>query len=201
MQISASLLSMRGNLLDYINKINDSNIDYIHLDIMDIDFVDNYSFNDEEINTIINNSKKPLDVHLMVKDIDKYLMYLNKPIVEYITIHYEAIEDISVIDRIRQYKKVGISVKPNTDITSIYNLLDKIDLVLIMSVEPGKGGQQFIESTYNKINNLKNEIANRNINVKISVDGGINESNINTVQTDISVVGSYLKSRIDNKLL
>lgn len=201
MKISASLLSMRDNLLDYINKINNSNIDYIHLDIMDIDFVDNYSFNDEEINIIINNSKKPLDVHLMVKDIDKYLMYLNKPIVEYITIHYEAIEDISIIDKIRQYKKVGISVKPNTDITSIYNLLDKIDLVLIMSVEPGRGGQQFIESTYNKINNLKNEIKNRNLNVKISVDGGINESNINTVQTDIVVTGTYLKSKIDNKLL
>lgn len=201
MKISASLLSMRDNLMDYINKINNSSIDYIHLDIMDIDFVDNYSFNDEEINTIIKNSKKPLDVHLMVKDIDKYLNYLNKPIVEYITIHYEAIEDISIINKIRQYKKVGISVKPNTDITSIYNLLDKIDLVLIMSVEPGKGGQQFIESTYNKINNLKNEIKNRNLNVKISVDGGINENNINTVQTDIVVVGSYLKSRIDNKLL
>lgn len=201
MKISASLLSMRDNLMDYINKINNSSIDYIHLDIMDIDFVDNYSFNDEEINTIIKNSKKPLDVHLMVKDIDKYLNYLNKPIVEYITIHYEAIEDISIINKIRQYKKVGISVKPNTDITSIYNLLDKIDLVLIMSVEPGRGGQQFIESTYNKINNLKNEIKNRNLNVKISVDGGINENNINTVQTDIVVVGSYLKSRIDNKLL
>jgi ribulose-phosphate 3-epimerase len=70
-----------------------------------------------------------------------------------------------------------------------------------MSVEPGKGGQQFIESTYNKIHNLKNEIKNRNLNVKISVDGGINEDNMNTVQTDIVVTGSYLKSRIDNKLL
>ncbi len=197
MKISASLLSMRDDLLNYINKINNSNIDYIHLDIMDKDFVHNDSFNEDEIKIILENSRKPLDIHLMVKDLDKYLVYLDKPIVEYIIIHYEVLENLNIISKIKHNKKVGISIKPNTDITKIYNLLDKIDLVLIMSVEPGKGGQQFIETTIEKINKLKNEINRQHLNVKISVDGGINNNNLNNLSNigaDIAVVGSYLKT-------
>lgn len=201
-KISASLLSMKDDLLNNINIINNSDIDYIHLDVMDNIFVNNYSFNNEEGKVIIDNSKKLLDIHLMVKDIKKYVdeYSILKP--EYITIHYEAIDDLSIIDYIKDKGiKCGISIKPNTDINVIFNILDKIDLVLIMSVEPGNGGQEFIDSSIEKIKLLKNEITRRNLNIVISIDGGINISNIkNCINSgiDILVMGSYLKNIINN---
>lgn len=202
MKISGSLLSMRNDLENYINKVNEcSLVDYIHLDIMDTDFVSNYSYSYEEIKTIVEKSKKPIDVHLMVKDISKYDYLLNVSNIEYITVHFEALEDFNIINKIREYKKVGISIKPNTDIEKIYNLLEKIDLVLVMSVEPGKGGQQFIENTYERTNKLKKEIKKRKLNTVISVDGGINESNIKLLDeknVDIAVIGTYLKKVLSN---
>ncbi len=168
---------------------------------MDTDFVSNYSYSYEEIKTIVEKSKKPIDVHLMVKDISKYDYLLNVSNIEYITVHFEALEDFNIINKIREYKKVGISIKPNTDIEKIYNLLEKIDLVLVMSVEPGKGGQQFIENTYERTNKLKKEIEKRKLNTVISVDGGINESNIKLLdqkKVDIAVIGTYLKKVLSN---
>lgn len=204
MKISGSLLSMRDDLNNYIDKINMNNsIDYIHLDIMNTDFVSNYSYSDDEIKTILNKSNKPIDVHLMVKNINKYLYLLKEDKVEYITIHYEAINDFNIINEIRKYKKVGISIKPKTDIKEIYNILDKIDLLLIMSVEPGKGGQDFIEATINKIQLLKKETERRGLNLTISVDGGINDYYIKLLQqnnVDISVVGTYLQNMLSEKI-
>lgn len=195
-KISASLLSMRDNLLESINKINSTDIDLIHLDVMDNIFVPYESFNYDEIKTIVDNINKPLDVHLMVKDIYKYINDYSMYNTEYITIHYEAMLDTRVIDIIKSYGiKCGISIIPSTNVEQIFDLLDKIDLVLIMSVEPGKGGQTFLDFSLEKIKKLKQEIKKRNLNVKISVDGGINNANIGYCINngiDIIVLGTYL---------
>lgn len=203
MKISASLLSMRDDLENKINIINDTDIDYIHLDIMDKKFVPNESYNYEEIKIIASNTKKSLDVHLMVENINRYINDYAMYDTEYITIHYEAMTDLSSIDRIKSYGiKCGISIKPNTDVEQIFDLLDKIDLVLIMSVEPGLGGQEFIESSVEKIKKLKTEIKNRNLDIKISVDGGINNNNVFKCidnGADIVILGSYLLKVSDIK--
>jgi ribulose-phosphate 3-epimerase len=195
-KISISFLSMRDNLLANIREFNNTNIDYIHLDIMDNIFVSNSSYNYNEIKTIVGCTNKPLDIHLMVNNLDKYINDYNMYNTEYITIHYEAMLDTNVISKIKSYGiKCGISIKPSTQVEQIFDLLDKIDLVLIMSVEPGEGGQEFIDSSYEKIYKLKQEIKRRNLNVKISIDGGINEKNIKTCidkGIDIVVLGSYM---------
>lgn len=199
--ISVSLLSMRDDLLYYINQLNKSNIDYIHLDLMDGLFVPNKSFSYDEIKLIVDNINKPLDVHLMVEDVDDYIKDYLTYNTEYITFHYEAMKDISLIHKIKSHNiKCGISIKPNTDVEQIYDLLDKIDLVLIMSVEPGKGGQEFIEDSIEKIKKLKEEIKSRNLNVKISIDGGINEyTGKLSLESgaDILVIGTAIKDNID----
>ena len=199
--ISVSLLSMREKLIDYIKEINKENIDYIHLDMMDGIFVPNKSYTYEEVKLIVNNINKPLDVHLMVEDIDDYIKDYIMYDTGYITIHYEALKDLKPITRIKSHGiKCGISIKPNTNIEDIYDLLDKIDMVLIMSVEPGQGGQEFIQSSYDKITKLKEEINTRKLNVKISVDGGINEETGKKsleCGADILVIGSSIKTSKD----
>ena len=201
-KISVSLLSNKDNLKEYVEEINKLDVDYIHLDIMDNKFVPYNSFTYDEIKEIINTSNKPFDVHLMVKNIDEYIYQYAMLNTEYITIHYEALTDLKIIDKIKSYGiKCGISVKPNTDIELIYDLLPKIDLVLIMSVEPGQGGQEFIDSSIEKINKLKSYIKKTNLNVIISVDGGINNITgrkciINGA--DMLVIGSSL-SKSNNK--
>ena len=195
-KISASLLSIRDKLNETILEFNDLDIDYIHLDIMDNLFVPYNSFTNDEIKLITTLTNKPLDVHLMVKDIDKYIydyVILNT---KYITIHYEALEDISIIKKIKNFGiKCGISIKPNTNVEKIYDLLPLIDMVLIMSVEPGRGGQEFIPSALEKVKKLKDKIKNDNLDVIISIDGGIN--NIRAIEclnsgVDMLVIGSAL---------
>lgn len=195
--ISVSLLSMRDNLLEYINMLNKSNIDYIHLDMMDGLFVSNKSFSYDEVKLIVDNINKPLDVHLMVEDIDDYIKDYISYNTDYITFHYEAMKDTKLITKIKSHGiKCGISIKPDTEVELIYDLLDKIDMVLIMSVEPGKGGQEFIPSSLEKVKKLKNEITKRNLDVKISIDGGINKDtgklSLNS-GADILVIGSAIK--------
>lgn len=200
-KISVSFLSMRENLLENVLKFNDTDIDYVHLDIMDNIFVPYSSYSYDEIKTIVGNTNKPLDVHLMVRDLDRYINDYNMYNTEYITVHYEAMLDTNIISKIKSYGiKCGVSIKPNTEVEQIFDLLDKIDLVLVMSVEPGKGGQEFMSSSLEKIKKLKNEIEKRKLNVNISVDGGINNANIGYCindGVDIIVLGSYL-SKVDN---
>ncbi len=194
--ISVSLLSMRDNLLENIRLINKENIDYIHLDMMDGIFVSNKSFSYEEVKLIVENINKPLDVHLMVEDIDDYIKDYLQYDTEYITFHYEAMKDMTPIRKVKSHGiKCGISIKPDTNVEAIFDLLDKIDLVLIMSVEPGKGGQEFIVSSLEKIEKLKNEIIKRGLNVKVSIDGGINEDTAKLSLdkgADILVIGSAI---------
>lgn len=197
LKICASYLKSKYDLSTTIDKLNNSLCDYIHIDVMDGEFVNNKTY---DINTIINSfrmNNKPLDVHLMVKNVKKYIIEYADLLPEYITFHLEIDEDINeIIDIIHSYNiKCGISIKPNTDINKLKPYLDKIDLILIMSVEPGKGGQTFIPSTIDKLKKL------RKINKKIliSVDGGINNETIKDIKKyiDMAVSGSYICMKED----
>lgn len=201
-KVSASILSA-NDLDDTIKELNALDIDYIHLDIMDGKFVPNTSFTYDQIKKIIEVSEKPFDVHLMVRDVEDYIYHYAMLNTEYITFHYEVLKDLKIIKKIKNYGiKCGISVKPSTDIELIYELLPYIDMVLIMSVEPGRGGQKFIDNSLNKIKKLKDYIKKNNLNVIISVDGGINNNTgVNCVNNgaDMLVVGSALINSNDKE--
>lgn len=199
-EVSGSFLSNNDKLYE-INRLNNSNVDYIHFDVMDGKFVSNKNITVSELPKLIDNAKKKIDIHFMVSNPDKYIEKICYYNIEYITIHYEIKNLEDYIDKIKNYGfKVGIAIKPETDIEKIYYLLDKINLVLIMSVEPGKSGQKFIDVS-DKINKLKQEIINRNLNVKISVDGGINEEVLTYVkEADILVSSSFILSDLDRNV-
>lgn len=195
-KISTSILSIKDNLIDNIRKLNNTNTDYIHYDIMDGKFVPNNSFSFETISNIDKYITKPKDVHFMVKNPKEYIEFFSKLNPEFITIHYEIENVIENINYIKEKNiKVGISIKPNTNIEEILYLLDKVDLVLIMSVEPGFGGQEFIMSSLEKINKLKQYITLNNLNTLISIDGGINDITSSMCINngiDILVSGSFI---------
>ena len=144
-KISTSILSA-NNRIECINKLNNTTVDYLHIDAMDNKFVPNYQFPIEEINEINKYTNIPLDIHLMTENPEEYLERLNPKNVEFITIHLEIDKDIkNIIKKIKNKGfKAGLSIKPNTNIKYIYPYLELIDMVLIMSVEPGFGGQKFI---------------------------------------------------------
>ena len=185
MKISASFLTIDN--IDNVNKLVNCDIDYLHLDIMDGIFVNNK-------NEVLDVPHiKPLDIHLMVSDVYKYIDKYKTLNPLYITFHYETGTDIlSVINYIKKFNiKVGLSIKPSTKVEEIIPYLPYLDLVLVMSVEPGKGGQSFIMDSINKIKKLK-ELKGDYV---IEVDGGINDSTIKYVSdADIVVVGSYITS-------
>lgn len=199
-EVSGSFLSNNDKFYE-INRLNNSNVDYIHFDVMDGKFVSNKNITVSELPKLIDNVKKKIDIHFMVSNPDKYIEKICYYNIEYITIHYEIKNLEDYIDKIKNYGfKVGIAIKPETDIEEIYYLLDKINLVLIMSVEPGKSGQKFIDVS-DKINKLKQEIINRKLNVKISVDGGINEEVLTYVkEADILVSSSFILSDLDKNV-
>ena len=193
--ISASFLSIKDNIKSNIKKLDNTSIDMLHVDIMDGIFVLNKTWNIDEVKELLVGTKKKKDVHLMVNDVKKYIddFKILKP--EYITFHYEAIDNI--FDTIRYIKslniKVGLSIKPNTNIENIKPYLNYLDLVLVMSVEPGMGGQTFIESSIDKIDYLYNERINNNYHYLIEVDGGINDITSKLCnKADILVIGSFI---------
>ena len=195
-KISTSILSS-NNRVDSIKKLNDTNCNYIHIDVMDNKFVPNYQFPIEEINKLIPLSTKKIDIHLMVEDPLTYINNINNSNIEYITIHYEINDNIDNILQTIKNKgyKVGLAIKPKTKIDEVKEYLNKIDMLLIMSVEPGYGGQSFIPNTINKINELKQ----LNKDLTVEVDGGINDKTIKQIYdiSDIAVVGSYIINQID----
>jgi len=194
MKVSTSILSA-DNLKETIDNLNNTSTDYIHLDIMDGVFVENTTWTSDELRGVLINNTKPLDVHLMVRDVKSYVDSFATLNPECITFHYEAIDDIDeMINYIKSLGiKVGISIKPNTKIEEIYNYLPKIDLVLVMSVNPGMGGQEFILGTQMKVNGLKEYKLNNNLDYLISVDGGINGDTIKLIRSaDIAVSGSFI---------
>ena len=195
MKVSTSILSVKDNLKEAIDNLNNTSTDYIHLDIMDGVFVENTTWTADTLRSVLINNTKPLDVHLMVRDVKSYVDSFATLNPEYITFHYEAIDDIdSMINYIKSLGiKVGISIKPNTKIEEIYNYLPKVDLVLVMSVNPGMGGQEFILGTQIKVNGLKEYKLNNNLEYLISVDGGINGDTVKLIRNaDIAVSGSFI---------
>lgn len=193
-KVSTSILTC-NNRIQATEKLNKTNTDYIHIDYMDGIFVDNKEFTIEEIKTLSKISTKKLDIHIMAENPEPIIQELKDLNIEYITIHYEINKPLDKIINLihNQGYKCGISIKPKTDPKNIVEYLEKIDLVLIMSVEPGKGGQKFIPDVLNKIKELKQN------NLIIEIDGGINDTNIEELKNivDIVVVGSYITNSSD----
>ncbi len=198
MKLSVSILNSKDKNKT-ITKLNNSNIDYYHIDVMDGIFVSQKAMPLEEISQIISITNKPLDVHLMVDDPLKYIEYLGKiDLVTYITFHLEINKEIMrLISQIKAYnKKVGLSIKPNTNLDLLKPYLPYIDLILIMTVEPGCGGQTFLTSSIDRILIIKQMV--KNYNIKLEVDGGINDNTIKLISdVDIAVVGSYITTSDD----
>ena len=191
MKISVSTLNLikeESNLL----LLDSTNIDYLHIDIMDNYFVPNYISQFDFINKSLTKLTKPLDIHLMVNDVKGYIDLYSTLLPEYLTFHLENGNVIETINYIKSKNiKVGLSIKPDTDIVELMPYLDLIDLVLVMSVEPGYGGQPFIEEVVLKIKKLK-ELQNKYKYV-IEVDGGITQTNLDLVkESDIIVVGTFI---------
>ena len=179
-QISPSILSADFSQLGKeIKKLEEGGADLIHVDVMDGHFVPNLTIGPPVIKALRNYTNLPFDVHLMISPVHKYIKNFAEAGSDIITIHPEATENLkeSIILIKELNKKVGLSLNPNTDIKIIEFELKNIDLVLVMSVFPGFGGQKFIPETINKIKELKKIKENNNYNFDIEVDGGINFSN------------------------
>lgn len=204
MIVSTSILSVKDNIKEAVDRLNKTNTDYIHLDIMDGMFVENTTWHIDDLIPYLEDNNKPLDVHLMVNDVMNYVNEFSFINPSYITFHYEAVDDINgMIDYIKGLGiKVGLSIKPQTKVEEIIPYLPKLDLVLVMSVNPGLGGQEFILSTVEKINALKDYKINNNLNYIINVDGGINKDTIKLVgNADMVVSGSYItKNNYDESI-
>lgn len=178
--ISPSLLSANFcNLEKDIEMLNNSQADWLHVDVMDGVFVPNISFGQPVIKHIKKIAKKPLDVHLMIVEPDKFFEDYKNCGADIITVHYEACTHLHrSLSKIRQLgMKAGVVLNPHTPVCVLEDIIEMCDLVLLMSVNPGFGGQSFIENTYSKIKTLKQLIEKKNPNCLIEIDGGVNTAN------------------------
>ena len=195
MEISVSYLSSKYSKEQTIRLIEETTAHYIHVDLMDGGFVPSKNFTMPEVLDLLKDHQKPIDVHLMVFDPIIYIDELAKLQPEYITFHVEATKDVvKMIEMIRGYGiQVGLSIKPNTDLYELMPYLALIDLVLIMSVEPGRGGQEFIPSSVSRLQELLQIRKENHLSFKIEMDGGINKDTIGLVPNlDIAVSGSFV---------
>ena len=181
--ISPSILaSDMLNLGNEIKKIENSGAKYVHIDIMDGCFVPNISFGMPIISAIRKCTDLVLDVHAMIVEPDRYVDDFLKCGADIVTFHYEALDDERIraaIDKIKESgKKVGISIKPKTEAEVLYPYIDKIDMVLVMTVEPGFGGQKFMVDTMDKVKKIREYANSKSIDLDIQVDGGVNDSTI-----------------------
>lgn len=207
MELSVSILNSKDKK-EIIKILNDTDISYIHMDVMDGKFVSQQTLPYQELIDISKESNKKLDVHLMMEDPEEYIEHIKElKNIDNITIHLEINKDIKhILNKIKELGiKRGLSIKPNTSIKNLIPYLEDIDLILVMTVEPGLGGQPFLEESTSRLKQIKDLVKDKNI--LLEVDGGINSETINKVkEADIAVVGSYITKSDDpikqiNKLL
>ena len=198
--IAPSLLASDfANLQRDIEMVNQSEADWFHLDIMDGVFVPNISFGMPVVKAIAKHAKKTLDMHLMIVDPDRYIKTFADLGVNNLTVHYEACPHLHrTLQAIKtEGMKAGVAMNPHTSIDLLEDIIQDVDIVNLMSVNPGFGGQSFIENTYKKVKELKNLIEQKNSNALIEIDGGVNATNakklVDTV-VDVLVAGNFVFS-------
>ena len=191
-----------ANLQRDIEMINSSEADWFHIDIMDGVFVPNISFGMPVLDAIQKHAKKTIDVHLMIVDPDRYIATFKKLGADILTVHYEACTHLHrTLQAIKaEGMKAGVALNPHTNVALLEDVIQDIDLVCIMSVNPGFGGQSFIENTYAKVEKLKALIHKKNAATLIEIDGGVTDKNAQQLVAagaDVLVAGSYVFSAQD----
>lgn len=186
-----------ANLQRDIEMINNSDADWFHIDIMDGVFVPNISFGMPVLKSIAKHAKKPLDVHLMIVDPDRYIKTFADLGSNILTVHYEACTHLHrTLQAIKsEGMQAGVAINPHTNVSLLEDTINDIDLVCLMSVNPGFGGQSFIENTYKKIKQLKQIIEKNNASTKIEIDGGVTDQNAKQLidaGADVLVAGSFV---------
>jgi ribulose-phosphate 3-epimerase len=189
---------------DSIEMINNSQADWIHLDVMDGSFVPNISFGIPIVQAAKKITRKPLDVHLMIVNPEKYIEPFRKAGADLINIHYEACKEkdlIAVFEKIRQAgARPALAINPDTPIPEILQFCKHVDMILVMSVFPGFGGQKFIEETYQRVRDLKAYLVEHSLQTLIQVDGGVSTDNAAKLKecgVDVMVIGSVIFSAAD----
>ena len=186
-----------ANLQRDVEMINKSEADWFHIDIMDGVFVPNISFGMPVLAAISKHAKKTIDVHLMIVDPDRYIKTFKDLGADILTVHYEACNHLHrSLQAIKaEGMKAGIAINPHTNVTLLEDVINDVDLVCIMSVNPGFGGQSFIENTYKKVKQLKEIIVRNNANTLIEIDGGVTSKNAKQLAeagADVLVAGSFV---------
>lgn len=205
MIVSPSLLSADfGRLNEEIEMLNASEADWIHVDVMDGVFVPNISFGFPVMSTLKQKSYKPLDVHLMIVDPDRYVKRFKESGADILNVHYEACTHLHrTIQSIKaEHMKAAVTLNPHTPVSVLEDIIGDLDMVLLMSVNPGYGGQKFIEHTYEKVSRLKELVEKSGSDCLIEIDGGVNAQNailLKNAGADAVVAGSSIFGAADPK--